>query len=47
MDDFKKLLFSVLIAFAALIVIFVSFTFIWSFPASRFRCFQQARPSPL
>jgi mono/diheme cytochrome c family protein len=30
MDDFKKLLFSVLIAFAALIVIFVSFTFIWS-----------------
>lgn len=30
MDDFKKLLYGVLIAFASLIVVFVSFTFIWS-----------------
>lgn len=30
MDDFKKLLYGVVIAFALLIVTFVSFTFIWS-----------------
>ncbi len=30
MDDFKKLIYGVLIGFAALIVIFVSFTYFWS-----------------
>lgn len=30
MDDFKKITYGILIAFAALIVVFVGFTFIWS-----------------
>lgn len=44
MDDFKKLLYGVLIAFALLIVGFVSFTFIWSCGLD-FSC-KQASPPP-
>jgi mono/diheme cytochrome c family protein len=44
MDDFKKLLYGVLIAFAALIVVFVSFTFLWSCGLD-FSC-KQAAPPP-
>lgn len=45
MDDFKKLLYSVLIGFALLIVGFVSFTFIWSCGLD-FSC-KQASPPPV
>jgi hypothetical protein len=44
MDDFKKLLYGVLISFALLIVGFVSFTFIWSCGLD-FSC-KQAAPPP-
>ena len=44
MDDFKKILYSVLTAFAVIIVIFISFTFIWSCGAD-FSC-KQAAPPP-
>ena len=43
-DDFKKIFYRVLIAFVALIVIFVSFTFIWSCGLD-FSC-KQGTPPP-
>jgi len=45
MDDFKKLLYGVLIGFVLLIVGFVSFAFIWSCGLD-FSC-EQAKPIPL